>query len=130
MLLFILGGTMHDLNDLIVSASGWVLNSANAINDLGQIVGNGTNPSGQTHAFLLNPVQTLKLSVVTNTPGVPIVYQLSGPSGLAYSIQTSTNLATTNWLGILTLTNVTGTVNFSDTNSSGYPMKFYRALQL
>ena len=49
-------GTMTDLNSLIDPSSGWYLWHANAINDNGEIVGTGTNPSGQTDAFLLTPV--------------------------------------------------------------------------
>ena len=45
-------GTTVDLNSLTGMASGWLLNSANAINDLGQIVGYGTY-QGQTHGFIL-----------------------------------------------------------------------------
>jgi probable HAF family extracellular repeat protein len=56
---------MIDLNSLIAPGSGWVLNSANGINDLGQIVGTGTitgisDKSGNIinvqHGFLLTPV--------------------------------------------------------------------------
>jgi probable HAF family extracellular repeat protein len=43
---------MRDLNDFIAPNSGWVLNSANGINILGQITGRGTI-NGQSHAFLL-----------------------------------------------------------------------------
>lgn len=43
-----------DLNNLIPANSGWVLQSANAINDKGQIVGYGVL-NGQTEAFLLTP---------------------------------------------------------------------------
>ncbi len=46
---------MVDLNTLIGPASGWILNSANAINDLGQITGTGTF-DGVNRAFLLTPV--------------------------------------------------------------------------
>jgi probable HAF family extracellular repeat protein len=49
-------GTMTDLNTLIPSDSGWTLEEASGINDSGWIVGYGTNPSGQTHAFLLTAV--------------------------------------------------------------------------
>ena len=48
-------GSMLDLNDLIPAGSGWVLREARGINDLGQIAGTGTNPIGQTEAFLLTP---------------------------------------------------------------------------
>ncbi len=47
---------MVDLNDLIATNSGWKLVEASAINDNGQIVGVGVNPSGGKEAFLLTPV--------------------------------------------------------------------------
>ena len=49
------GGVMSDLNALIPPASGWTLRIAMAINDSGQIVGNGLAPDGNTRAFLLTP---------------------------------------------------------------------------
>jgi hypothetical protein len=45
---------MIDLNSLLDSGSGWVLTSANGINDSGQITGTGIF-QGQTHAYLLTP---------------------------------------------------------------------------
>lgn len=48
------GGVMTDLNTLLDSSgAGWTLIGAQAINDNGQIVGYGTNPLGQSDAFLL-----------------------------------------------------------------------------
>ncbi len=47
-------GEMKDLNTLL-PGTGWTFEEARAINDRGQIVGTGVNPSGQTHAFLLTP---------------------------------------------------------------------------
>src|SRR3989338_7854441 len=52
-----LDGSMLDLNDLIDPSSKWRLNRATAINNAGQIVGNGINPSGQKHGFLLNLIK-------------------------------------------------------------------------
>ncbi len=46
---------MQDLNSLISPSSGWTLEDAIAINDSGEIVGYGIDPSGQTEAFLLTP---------------------------------------------------------------------------
>ena len=46
-------GAGYDLNTLIPVGSGWVLNSANAINNSGQITGYGTI-GGQTRAFILS----------------------------------------------------------------------------
>lgn len=46
---------MQDLNACLPAGSGWTLLSAYAINDAGQIVGVGLNPSGKRHAFLLTP---------------------------------------------------------------------------
>jgi probable HAF family extracellular repeat protein len=45
---------MQDLNTLIPSTSGWVLNTAAGINAWGQIVGSGVH-NGETHGFLLTP---------------------------------------------------------------------------
>ena len=50
-------GKMHDLNDMIPTGAGWVLNTASGINDRGQIVGSGiiTGSFPTIHAFLLTP---------------------------------------------------------------------------
>lgn len=48
-------GIMVDVNTLLPQNSGWVLRDAQAINDVGQIVGFG-NINGQQHAYLLTPV--------------------------------------------------------------------------
>lgn len=48
-------GVRVDLNTLIPLSSGWTLLSATAINDAGQIAGNG-QINGQPHAFRLDPI--------------------------------------------------------------------------
>ena len=48
------GGHMQDLNASLPAGTGWVLTTARAINNKGQIAGNGTL-HGQPHAFLLTP---------------------------------------------------------------------------
>ena len=59
------GGVMTDLNTLLPSGSGWVLTRANAINNLGQIVGTGTF-GGVAHAFLLSP------DTLSSAPGISV----------------------------------------------------------
>jgi probable HAF family extracellular repeat protein len=50
-------GGMQDLNDLVdASGAGWTLRRATAINNYGQIVGNGINSQGAEHAILLTPI--------------------------------------------------------------------------
>lgn len=66
------GGPMIDLNTLLPADSGWVLVSANAINDAGQIAGEGIF-DGSVRAFLLTPAVTADttppvVSSVTTTP--------------------------------------------------------------
>ena len=41
---------------MIDPAAGWTLESANAINANGQIVGIGISPNGNEQAFLLTPI--------------------------------------------------------------------------
>lgn len=48
------GGHLLDLNSLLSPGSGWTLQDATGINDLGQIVGTGTF-NGQNQAFLMTP---------------------------------------------------------------------------
>lgn len=48
---------MTDLDSLIDSKSGWVLDVAYGINDKGQIVGYGS-VNGQSHGFILTPIST------------------------------------------------------------------------
>jgi probable HAF family extracellular repeat protein len=49
-------GKLQDLNDLVAPNSGWILCSATAINDRGQIVGYGFGPiTNGPQAFLLTP---------------------------------------------------------------------------
>lgn len=50
------GSSFIDLNTLIDPAVGWELQTANGINDLGQIVGAGFDAQGIEHAFLLTPI--------------------------------------------------------------------------
>lgn len=51
------GGAPEDLNQRsCVVGSGWQLTRATGINDDGWVVGNGTDPQGQTAAFLLKPL--------------------------------------------------------------------------
>jgi len=51
------GRKMYDLNSLIQggAASGWQLNEADSINDVGVIVGVGIL-NGSSHAFIATPV--------------------------------------------------------------------------
>ncbi len=72
------GGTMADLNTLIPSDSGWVLNIASGINDFGAIVGQGTL-NGQIHGFRL-----------VLSPVITSISPTSGPAGTTVTI-TGTN---------------------------------------
>jgi len=61
------GGTMVDINSLIIPGSGWVLNDARSINDAGVIVGNGLY-LGQERGYMLTvgPAPTSVQSIAVN----------------------------------------------------------------
>ena len=59
-------------------------------------------------------------------PPGQFVFQLQGLSGVPYVIQMSTNLTSTNWIAISTNTPASGTLNLTNTMSSG--AQFYRAV--
>lgn len=97
------GVQMEDLNTQIDSASGWNLQEATAVNNVGQIVGTGLLGS-QPHGFLLTPVNGTNAAQLeiseTNTPdsvqvNLPITFNISitnkGPD-------TATGLVLTDWL--------------------------------
>lgn len=50
------GAGMLALDDLLVSANGWSMQRARAINDSGMIVGNAMDANGVVHAVMLTPV--------------------------------------------------------------------------
>jgi putative transposase len=107
---FIVNGTgpMQDLNAMIPANSGWVLVSANGINDSGQIAGDGIAPNGQVHAFLLTPtpepaslaILALREIKVTRTfssqsasvmlPAMPRTARRT-PGGIAYHVLNRAN---------------------------------------
>ncbi|MDQ3744897.1 MAG: Ig-like domain repeat protein, partial [Acidobacteriota bacterium] len=81
-------GDMQDLNTL-TSGSGWTLQEARSINDSGQIVGYGLNPSSQPHAFLLTPANFTPAPCATPAPS-----SISNVSGSGVFNSTATLTAT------------------------------------
>jgi probable HAF family extracellular repeat protein len=101
------GGVEYYLSDLIDPSSGWDLQAAVygtfgigiepvAINNLGQIAGTGTNPSGQRHAFLLTPI-----TLPTNTAPVAS----SGPDQIVYA-----------WIDGIAEANLNGSGSYDEDN--------------
>ena len=56
-----------------------------------------------------------------------IKFQLTGNAGRAYAIQSSTNLSTTNWTTLATLSNLTGTLWYTNPSSPPHLQQFFRA---
>jgi probable HAF family extracellular repeat protein len=136
-------GVMIDLNNLLPANSGWTLINATAINDLGQIVGQGYNAAtGQDDAFLLNIYSPLSITAqpqslvvnafndasfsVTATGTPPLGYQWSvngtnipgaTSSSLTIAKVVQTNLGTYSVL----VTNASGTTNSANATLSMYP---------
>ena len=64
-------GRMHDLNEFIHPASGWVLESANHLTDSGWICGSGTF-NGRRQGFVLRP---FRMSVLGSTAGTNVTFR-------------------------------------------------------
>jgi hypothetical protein len=72
------------------------------------------------------PSQPSALSVAMNTSnGLPTLL-LTGELGYSYNIDASTDLVNWENLGVLVSTN--GTVSFTDSASTNYTQRFYRAV--
>lgn len=66
------GGTIKDLNDLLPAESGWMLEHASGINDLGQISGYGMH-KGLRHAYLMSPDNLNTPPVADAGPDQPVI---------------------------------------------------------
>jgi hypothetical protein len=74
-----------------------------------------------------SPFQVVSNSVITQVtllPGGSIQITLAGSSGDIYRVLGSTNLL--NWQTIASVTNVTGTVQFTDPGATNFNRRFYR----
>jgi probable HAF family extracellular repeat protein len=124
------GSTMVNLNNYLPPNSGWLsLNTADGINDAGQITGSGTLVNGDYHAFLLTPSEPfITLSAPAMLTNGRFQLTVEGLSGERFAIQGSTNL-TSGWVSLATNTLSGTTTNFIDTSVSNW-RHFYRALLL
>ncbi|HTE89034.1 MAG TPA: hypothetical protein VK639_08785 [Terriglobales bacterium] len=90
------GGTMRELNSLIIPGSGWKITDATAINDAGQIAATGCGPPG-CHALLLSPITNcgFPFGDVIKSPSTPgptdvIGYRVVMPDHLAAAFTSQT----------------------------------------
>jgi probable HAF family extracellular repeat protein len=101
-------GTMTDLNNLISPNSGWVVSVAQCINDNGQIVGYGSNPSHQHHAFLLTPYMPATLTVGVSNSSLVVSWPTNK---LTFNLFQNSDLSTTNWTVVTNTPTVTNGQN-------------------
>jgi hypothetical protein len=66
----------------------------------------------------------MQLSGVNYLPGGQVQFTVSGLAGDVYRVLGSTNLH--DWQTIASVTNLSGTVQFSDPGAAGYSRRFYR----
>jgi probable HAF family extracellular repeat protein len=95
---------MTDLNNLISPNSGWTLSDAAGINDNGQIIGQGTNPSHQYHAYLLTPYTPATLTVGVSNSNLVISWPTNT---LNFGLFQNSDLSTTNWTSLTNAETVT-----------------------
>ncbi|MGP8201752.1 MAG: alpha-L-arabinofuranosidase [Limisphaerales bacterium] len=76
--------------------------------------------------LVFNPAAPKLVVPAAKPPTGKFVFQLQGSEGVPYLIQTSTNLASTNWTVLSTNTPSSGTLNLTNAASSG--AQFYRAV--
>jgi hypothetical protein len=55
-------------------------------------------------------------------------FTVTGGVGQVFRVLANTNLSTTNWLTLGTVTNVTGSVQFTDTGATNQGRRFYRTV--
>ena len=110
---------MRDLNRMITDTN-WVLTSAVAINDSGQIIGLGSH-NGQTRGFLLTPAPILKLSAVGDQLGF-LASKLA--KNWHYTVQYSENLTT--WSNLQTFIASSNQTNWQVSLDPSSLRRFFR----
>ncbi|MBC8097525.1 MAG: hypothetical protein H7Y43_17105, partial [Akkermansiaceae bacterium] len=94
-----------------------------------QVSDDGTPALSATNMFsvIVNPLTPPTLGSVSYSAG-QFSLTVDGQFGPDYVIQVSTNLATTNWVTVLSTNSPVVPFIFTDSATSDEPMKFYRAL--
>lgn len=62
-----------------------------------------------------------------NSGSTSLRFQLTGNAGRTYTIQASTNLSTTNWVTLTTISNLTGTFWYTNPSAPPHSNQFFRA---
>ena len=133
---FLFDGTnIANLNQFIPASSAFVsLASADGINDKGQIIGSGTLTNGDYHGYLLTPLSSLKPFILLSAPGMisgsGFQMTIEGLPGEQFVLQASTDLSSSNWVSLSTNVLTGFQTNYTDTDSSNWSTRYYRALLL
>jgi hypothetical protein len=85
-------------------------------------------PSNAVINITVYPTGTPLLSQVEKISPTQFGFNLSASSGTNYTIEASTNLASTNWFTITVLSNFPGNAMFIEDNEATNRQRFYRAL--
>jgi probable HAF family extracellular repeat protein len=122
-----------DLNGLIPTNSGWVLEAATAVNDSGEIVGygiNSQNPSNHYQdAFALLPPAPSILSITLSGNNVTVVWNgTAGSNVVQVSTGTSTGGYSNNFVNVATtILPIFGVASYTDYGgATNGPSRFYR----
>jgi len=107
---------VRDLNAILPNGSGWILTTANEINNAGMIVGNGLL-NGEPHAFVLVPT-----AVIINSG--PMDY-LANPGGIIHFQVTATSAAPLNYQWTRNGIPLTNAPPFYGANSSSLTISNY-----
>jgi hypothetical protein len=109
-----------DTNYLILNIQ--LTNSGNYAVVITNIVGSIT--SNVAALNVLESPSLLSPGVATNGE---FTFTLNGLAGYSYEIDATTNLSSSNWIYVATISNAMGLTPFTETNTQSYPFLFYRA---
>ena len=82
--------------------------------------------AGRRQIFLESETNAPTLGAAKVSADGAVQFALTGLGGESYAIQASTNLL--DWSPLATITNLTGTVKFSDSAATNYTQRFFRAV--
>jgi probable HAF family extracellular repeat protein len=117
---------LRDINPMLPPGSGWSIGPPAAINDPGQITGQGLF-NGVVHGYLLTPALICDpASFKYNSHTGNVTFSVSGLNGQQVIIQVSCDLMS--WVSIATNTVSQNKVTFSDSGTCSTGTRVYRAV--
>jgi len=71
---------------------------------------------------------TMTIAGAARQPDGNLRFTINGSAGQVFRVLAHTNVGSANWATLATLTNITGSLQYTDTTATNHPLRFYRTV--